>query len=167
MNMVSDSRIRRPGTVYLVHGFLGTGKTTLSSLIAAHTDAVLISADEWYIALYGTDFQIGIDVAAETRLRGLLWRHWPTIAKAGADVVLDLGFWTRADRDRSRDKCAEIGAVCVLLEVVTAEGTALRRCLDRNSSPGRSFVIDERTYLALRKGFEPLTKDEQRLTVHT
>lgn len=165
--MVAKSGISQAGTVYLIHGFLGTGKTTVSNLIAANTGAVRISADEWYIALYGNDFQVGIDVAAEARLRDLLWLHWPTVAAAGADVVLDLGFWPRADRDRGREKCAEIGAECVLFEVVTTVEIALGRCLNRNRSPGSSFVINERTYFALRKGFEPLTPDEPRITVHT
>jgi hypothetical protein len=157
----------RIGTVYMVHGFLGAGKTTLATLIADGVNAVLISADEWYMTLFGAAIQIGIDLASEARMRNLLWRHWPQVAAAGADIVLDFGFWTREERDRVRATCAQLGAEVVLFEVVTGEATALARCLARNKAPDGHFIIDERTYRQLRAGFEPLQADERRLTVHT
>lgn len=154
-------------TVYLIHGFLGVGKTTLALRIAEHGPAVRLSADEWYIALFGHEHQVGIDVTAEARMRGLMWKHWPAIVAAGADLVLDMGFWTRADRDRARAICADLGAEVILFEVVTEERVALQRCLARNESTLGAFFIDQRTYSVLRVGFEPLEADEPRVTVHT
>jgi predicted kinase len=40
-------------TVYLLCGFIGTGKTSLARTLAARTGAVRITKDEWLIRLAG------------------------------------------------------------------------------------------------------------------
>lgn len=154
-------------TVYLIHGFLGAGKTTLATLIGGYAPAVRLSADEWYIALFGQDGQLGIDSDAEKRMRALLWDHWPSIVSAGADVVLDMGFWTRADRDRARAVCRALEVQLITIHVITDHDTAIARCAQRNHLPTGAFHIDDKTYYALLRGFEPLEPDESRITFRT
>ena len=148
-------------TAHLVYGYLGAGKTTLARELAARHHAALISIDEWYLRLF-TDATPTPHLDAEKwqRLADLLHEHWPQILRAGADVVLDLGLWSRADRDRARAAATEAGAECVLYWVRTDDETALARCLARNSEPGASFIVDEAAYAQMRVRYDEPDADE-------
>jgi len=155
-------------TAFLIHGFLGAGKTTLAKQIAATTGAVRLSADDWYLHLFGSGQpQHGVGTPAEDRLHGLLRRLWPDILRAGADVVLDMGLWTRQERDRSMQVVRDVGAIPVLLALVTDDQTALRRLEARAAREEAEFVITPETYFQLRDQFEPVTKDERALVLRT
>lgn len=153
--------------VYLIHGFIGSGKSTLSRQVAEAAGAVRFSFDEWYLALFAGTDRLGVMPDAERRVSRLIRLMWPEVARAGADVVLDLGLWTRADREDTALAAARVGAEPVLIEVTTTDAVALRRCALRNAVDRSAFVIDEGTYWSLREGFEPCGSDEERVTVRT
>jgi predicted kinase len=148
-------------TVHLVHGFLGAGKSRFARELAARHDAVLISIDEWYLRLHtdGTPTS-HVDYELLRRLTLTLEDHAAQIIRAGVDVVLDFGFWTRAGRDRVRAMAAGAAAEHRLHWVRTDDATALSRCLTRNGEPG-AFVIDEAGYRNLKPRFEPPAADER------
>ena len=78
-------------------GFLGTGKTTFARELERSTGGVRISIDEWTIGLSGDDFTLDSELFSRTW--NLLTGLWPRIARAGADVISDFGFWRRELRD--------------------------------------------------------------------
>lgn len=161
------ARNREMAIAYLVHGFIGAGKTGISKQISEATGAIRISPDEWYIQLFGTDGQVGISTEAESRMRSFLRSHWPQLITAGLDIVLDFGFWTRAERDDARHLAHEAGGETILFELVTDRQEALDRCRIRNARPDNSFFISEQIYDTLIARFEPLTFDEKRVTIAT
>lgn len=153
---------------HLVHGYLGAGKTTLARRIEAETGAVRFSADEWYMRLYVSGLTTPhLDADAWNRLLSVLDELWPALLRRDVDVVLDFGFWSRAERDDARRMAEAAGATVRLYQVVCDDNVAQARCLARNDHPDGSFRIDPAAFEELKSKFEPLGEDEPREVVET
>jgi predicted kinase len=78
----------------LLCGLPGAGKTTLGKELEVSLPAVRLCPDEWMadlgIDLFDADFRL--------RLEGALWRHAQVLLRLGQNVVLENGFWSRAER---------------------------------------------------------------------
>jgi predicted kinase len=146
-------------TVHLVHGFLGSGKTTFSMQLAQRTGALRLSVDEWYLRLFAKQPTYEYDRERGVRLLEVLNDLWPTLVARGIDVVLDFGFWHRALRDEVRQRAEAAGASTRLYWLDCPDEEALQRCLARNGTPG-AFLISQEGYHALKREFEPLEADE-------
>lgn len=146
-------------TVHLVCGFLGVGKTTFAVTLAQELGAVRFSVDELYLRLFAEGPTYDLDQRALDRLFAALEDLWPQVARAGPDVVLDFGFWSRALRDHVRQHAQSLGLAWRLHWVRCPDEVALRRCLKRNGSPG-AFLISEEGYWELKTRFECPAADE-------
>src|SRR5919107_5024025 len=90
----------------LMCGLPGAGKTTQAKALAAALPFARLSPDEWLTAL-GFDL---FDAAARDRVEQHLWRHAQDLLRVGVDVILENGFWGRAERDRYRRTARDLGA---------------------------------------------------------
>ena len=134
------------GTVYLICGPQGAGKSTYARRLADETGGVRFSIDEWMHQLYGPDLPRPLDFAwIMERVRRCEQRIWATAsacAKAGGDVVLDLGFTTVASRTEFAER-ARAAALPVGLHIVDApHDLRRRRVLDRNATRGDTFAFE-------------------------
>jgi predicted kinase len=150
-------------TVFAIAGFLGTGKTTFSRELERSTGGVRISIDEWTIGLSGDDFTL--DQELFSRTWNLLNELWPRIAGAGADVILDLGFWRREDRDAARASATEAGATFRLYWLRCSEETSRTRAIGRREVG--SYLFDKPSFDHLRTRFESLSDDETFEVINT
>jgi predicted kinase len=147
-------------TAYLIHGYLGAGKTTFALALALRTGAHRYSPDDLMVERHGHDppalqFDAWLD-----RIVGELNLTWPQTLASGRDVVLDFGFWTRAWRDDARARAHAAGAQTKLYFVHCSETVARERCRRRNLDPGTSLYVSENTFDVLKARFEPLAPDE-------
>lgn len=134
------------GTVHLISGLQGAGKSTYARRLADETGAVRFSIDEWMHQLYGPDLPQPLDVTwIMERVRRCEQRIWATaseVATAGGDVVLDLGFMTVASRTEFAD-LARASALPVQLHIVDAPRDLRReRVLARNAARGETFAFE-------------------------
>lgn len=150
-------------TVYMLYGLVGSGKTTYARVLEQR-GAVRISIDEWTIAASGD--RVHLDPALFERIWRQLLRHWPAIAAHGVDVVLDLGFFTRRQRDEARALAASVGARARLVWVQCAAGVAQRRCAERPPDP-TGYWIDGSAFASIAARLEPLGADEPHEIVKT
>jgi predicted kinase len=148
--------MNRP-TVYLMHGFIGAGKSTFARQISADTGAARLNADE-YVAAHFTQPQQTADWdACFSASIDALWHKTTALTAAGQDVILDFGFWTYASRADARARIAEMGAQSVHYYINTPEDIILARLAAREGEIARRNVEN---FNALKKMFEPPAADE-------
>ena len=80
-------------------------------------------------------------------------------------MVLDLGFWSRKERDQAKARARASGADVLLYRVDCPEHVARERLRARNEKLDGDLLITDATYDLLRMRFEPLAADEERKEV--
>lgn len=153
-------------TLHALHGLPGSGKTTFAMRLAEELPAVRFTPDEWMIALHGTNPPEALFRAQHPKIMELIWEHAARVLTAGADVILDVGFWSRASRDEVRARASALGVTLKLYFVKCPEQTARERVLRRTMerTPG-SLLINEAAFEHFLLQFEPLAADETHLEV--
>lgn len=154
-------------TAFLIHGFLGAGKTTYARQLEAQTGAIRYSPDEWITRLYGADPPVDKFNDYVEAVFDIVDQHWPKVLQAGVDVILDFGFWKRASRDTARRRAIAVGGTVTIFHVSCSPATARQRCLTRNQNLDGSFLVTGATFDALWPRFEPLQEDEPFTLVDT
>jgi predicted kinase len=133
--------------VFLLVGLTGSGKTTYCKRVLEPSGVLRLSADELVYARHG---RYGVDYPTETYLD--LYR--PAVAEIrerafravaqGHDVALDLGLWSRADRDDWKRRIEEVGAAWRLLYFPVSRAELLHRLAERNRMDGAdSLRVEE------------------------
>lgn len=88
-----------------------------------------------------------------------------TLARAGADVVVDFSFWSRAMREQYRKLVRPLGVVPETVYLATDRATALQRVAARASEGGDDFQVSADLAAFYFDHFEPPTAEEGPLTV--
>jgi predicted kinase len=131
--------------IHMVCGYLGSGKTTFATQLAAETGAKFLSSEPW---------------ASE---RPHVFEETATLLSRGESVVLDCGFWRRADRDHARALGQKYGAQVKMYHLACPEEVMWSRVSEQNAraegDSGR--IIDQQTFLALKANVEPYGEDEE------
>ena len=154
-------------TAYLIHGYLGAGKTTFAKQLEAQTRAVRYSPDEWMTRIYGANPPMEKFNDYLEAVYDIVNLHWPQVLAAGVDVILDFGFWTRAWRDAARQRASTAGGTTKLFYICCEPATARARCLARNTDLKGSFIISAATFDALQARLQPLEADEPFVLIDT
>ncbi len=153
-------------TLHLLHGIVGSGKTTFARKLERELPAVRFTHDEWMTGLHGQDPPAAGFPDAAARIWELIWMHAGRVLRVGADVVLDGGFWSRASRDDARRRAAAFGVACRLYDVRCPEAVARTRTRRRTTAmPAGALVITDATFDVLRTRVEPLGADEPHVVV--
>jgi predicted kinase len=154
-------------TAHMIHGYLGTGKTTFARQLEQDLPAIRFTHDEWMARLYGEDPPVEHFADYYARVRSLIDSLWPRCLELGSDVVLDLNFWSRRERDEARRVVAALGATCCLYRLHCPETVAWERVERRNVTLGFSLLIARSTFEVLKTRFEPLGSDEAHVEIAT
>jgi predicted kinase len=150
---------------HLIHGFLGAGKTTFAKKLEREVPAIRFTHDEWMARPYGNDPPVEHFQEFVRRVSDQMAEVWPRCLELGLDVVLDLGFWMREQRDRVRQKVAIIGGKTRLYRLTCSDEEAWKRIEQRNTDLKGSLFIARSTFEPLKLRFEPLGGDEERLEI--
>lgn len=128
--------MRQRARLILVCGLPGSGKTTHATQLAANMQAVRLCPDEWKHAL-GIDYY---DDDARVRLEDRLWRFAEELLMLGQNVIMENGFWARAERDGLR-LAARALDVAVELHFLTAPVDELWSRLQLRNQEGRPGAV--------------------------
>ena len=154
---------RRP-TVHLIAGLPCAGKTTYAVALRADTNGVLFTLDRWLITLFGryAIASVGHDehVRRVLACRTLIWEAASELLRS-ADVILDDGFFLRANRVRCVEMAKAAGAAAKIHFLDTPESELRARLAQRNASlPPHNFHIDAETFDGFLRLFETPSADE-------
>jgi predicted kinase len=152
-------------TAHLVHGFLGVGKTTFAKQLERTLPAIRFSHDEWMVRLFGVDPPADLFPVHSRKVTDQIDLLWPRCLELGVHVVLDVGLWSRQERDETRERAKACGADVVLYRVNCPEDVARARLRIRNEKLDGDLLITDATYDLLSARFEPLDDDEERAEV--
>jgi len=151
---------------HMIYGFVGAGKTTFARILEKETGALRFSNDEWMISLYGDNPPAEKFAEYHERVTKLLQNIAFKCLKAGVDVILDDGFWSRARRDEMRERIKKVGADFKLYHVKCSEEVMKQRTLKRTGvSEKGAFYIDKNAIEIFKKRFEPLGADEEHIAI--
>ena len=88
--------------IFLMCGKICSGKSTHAEKLRKKYNAVILSVDEITLALIGQDAGEKHDYYVE-KLKEYLYKKSLEILEAGVNVVLDWGYWIKAERDFARE----------------------------------------------------------------
>jgi predicted kinase len=100
------------GTLHVLVGPVGAGKTTYACQCVASSGGVFLDLDSSMVRLYGGDTRpkddlIGWYVERRERCRGMLWDLSLGILRAGVDVFLEIGLLSAKERYAFMKRCVQ------------------------------------------------------------
>jgi predicted kinase len=87
------------------------------------------------------------------------------LVRAGADVVVDFSFWSRAMREEYRELLRPLGVAPETVYLATDRATVLRRIAARAAGDGDDFAVSTELAAFYFDHFEPPTAEEGPLTI--
>ncbi|MDO4269888.1 MAG: ATP-binding protein [Eubacteriales bacterium] len=148
--------------ITILCGRVAAGKTALAARME-RTGSVALSCDELMLTVFDGCLGERHDQTAMKCLR-YLFSVAARLARRGLDVVIDYGFWLRAERDAARSYFAREGLPCRVLLVEAPESVRLARLARRNDglrqASGRVYLIEGELLDRMEAKFEPPGADE-------
>lgn len=149
-------------TLYLICGLPGAGKTTLARTMAKEKRLLHLSPDEWIARLFGVRDHIDNPALADERRLRVESLQMETALQAlslGQGVILENGFWSKAERNMYREQAAAAGADSKIVYLPVSRDELWTRIQRRNKEPN-AFVVSERELDSWVAVFEPPTSEE-------
>ena len=149
--------------IIITCGKLCSGKTTYSKRLAKEIGAVRLSVDEITLLLLGP---FAGDILDEyfQKLEKYLMEKSLEAAEAGVSSVIDLGLWTKAEREKVREFYRERGAECEIHYLKVPDGVWRERIEKRNreieAGLTEAYPVDENLLKKFESFFEEPSPDE-------
>lgn len=142
-------------TIHLMFGFMGFGKTTVAKELEQKYSAVRLTHDEFMVKLYGRNMPYADFHPNYEKVDNVLWSLAEKIVNAGADVIMDYGFWSHKVREKAYNRAKEITNNVVFHLTDCDMTTAKQRILKRSAENPDELLIREDEFNTLVKQFEP------------
>lgn len=138
------------GTLILICGLPGSGKTTAAKRLEVERNAIRMCPDEWIEAL----LENPNDSHEKDRLRdvveNLQWDLTKEYLSKGLTVILENGFWAEEERSQYAAEALEVGARIELYALDSSDLDELWRRIEiRNQS------LATETWVMVREEHEP------------
>ena len=160
MHSTSNTPFSTP-TLHLVCGKIASGKSTLTSRLAAAPQTVRISEDTLLAQLYpGQITSLADYVAHAARLRAAMQPLCLQMLQAGVSVVLDFPANTPASRTWMRELAEQSGAPHVLHFLDVPDDVCKTRLRKRNEDGKHPFQTNEEQFDAITRHFVPPSVEE-------
>lgn len=150
--------------IIAICGNICCSKSYYAKQIKEKENAVVLSTDEATYDLIDNEQGELYDVFAE-RINKYLMKKTVEIVKAGCDVILDWGFWTKAERQETTKYFNQFGIDVELIYVGIVQLRWKQLIEERNSkikngNGGSDFYVDEGLLNKMLSKFEDPSKDE-------
>ena len=150
------------GRVIFMCGPAGSGKSTVARRYEQQGMTRLsFDQEAWSRGITTMPLPPGVHREIEDVLRARLVR----LVRAGADVVVDFSFWSRAMRDEYRELLRPLGVVPETVYLATGRATVLQRIAARAARDGDDFAISTELAAFYFDHFEPPAAEEGPLTI--
>ena len=99
-------------TLHLIVGLPGSGTTAFAQEIERSSNALRLTSDEWITDMLGADPPHDAFDAARAPVETALWALARAALELDIDVVLDFGYFSRAECESFRAHACHIGVAC-------------------------------------------------------
>ena len=148
--------------VSLICGKICCGKSTFARKLAREKNAVILSCDE-IMTLFPEPEGDEAYAAVYQKVKNCLLNKAAEIAACGTNVILDWGFWQKADRQENADFFARLGIPVQWYYLEVPEAEWRQRIARRNAVPGPSdYYVDEGLLQKCIRLFETPDAEEMR-----
>lgn len=149
--------------VFLICGRICCGKTTYSQMLCKENNAVLLSVDEITLAIFGQHCGDKHDEYVERTEKYMLNKSLELI-KNNINVVLDWGFWTKAERDAVKEFYKSRNIECELHYINISDETWKSRLNKRNNAvlanEASAYYVDDNLAAKFNSIFEVPSEKE-------
>lgn len=133
--------MRAQGTLHLLVGPAGSGKTTYARQRIVHSPAMFLDVDTCMVRLFRDDPRPAESVMAwyldrRERCRGLLWDVALSALRCGTDVFLEFGLLQRVEREAFYERARAEDLAFVVYVFDAPRAVRRERVANRNRSPG-------------------------------
>ena len=150
--------------VYLICGKICCGKTTYAQKICAHNNAILLSVDEIMLSLFDQCCGEKLHTEYERRIKNYLFDKSLEIIEKGFDVVLDWGFWTKEERNVTKQFYKTYDIECELHYIEIDDEIWNYRLNKRNNeileNKTKAYYLEHNRALEFASRFEKPDVDE-------
>ena len=152
----SDPIASVSGTLHLVCGKIGAGKSTLCTRLAAKPDTILVGQDRWLSTLYPEELKTIPDmIRYSARLRSVMGPHVSELLRSGLSVVLDFPANTVDLRRWMLGVAEDAHAPHVLHYLDLPDETCRSRLRRRNEEGRHEYVVSDAEFDAITAYFQP------------
>ena len=155
--------------VIAICGKICSGKSHYAKQIKEKENAVILSIDEATYDLIDNEQGEFYDAFAQ-RVNKYLMKKAVEIVKAGCNVILDWGFWTKAERQETTKYFNQFG-IDVEWHYVDIDRSRWERLIEernakiQNGNGGSNFYVDEGLLNKLLSKFEEPTREEMNVWI--
>lgn len=148
------------GNIHLLCGKICSGKSTYAKKLHQETNGIILSCDDLMLSIFdehlGSKHEEIVDKCKE-----YLYTLATHIAQSGYNVILDMGFWSKIERDTIKTRFRSLNIQTKLHYVYVDDKTQLLQIKQRNSqSNGNCYYVDENLLEKCNNLFEPPTFEE-------
>jgi predicted kinase len=148
-------------TLHLMIGLPCSGKTTYARALSIREKALLLTPDVWQLKLFGQDYPGPYHDKRHSDIEAIMWDVARSVLSLGTSVILDFGFWSRAERDDFRNRAKELGVDFKLHYRDVPYSELYRRLEERNQMlPEGVFKIPKEAMDQFISMFEPPVAEE-------
>jgi len=148
-------------TLHLICGLPGSGKTTLAKQLEKSHNALRLCPDEWIAEILANPINIAELDRLRSPVESVQWRIAKRALELGVNVILEWGFWSRAERNFYRSEAEALGAHPKVHYLNVGLDELWDRLAKRNSNlPSGTFIVTKENLELWAKSFEPPTEDE-------
>ena len=149
--------------VFILCGKICSGKSTYSQKLRKDKKAVILSVDDITLTLLGQNGGNTLDVYVE-KLEQYFFQKSVEIVETGINVILDWGFWTKAERDFAKEFYGSRGIEYELHYISISDEEWYRRLEKRNKDvmgkKSDAYYVDEGLAQKFKSIFEIPGKEE-------
>jgi predicted kinase len=143
---LEGDRVTPTGTLHVLIGPVGAGKTTYAQRQCAQSSALLLDLDPWMVRLYGDDERPAAGalqwyLERRERCRALLWDLGLSLLANGTDVYLEIGLLGVSERVSFYEEARDRGLSMRVCVVDAPRDVRRTRVQQRNLNPKRYTQI--------------------------
>ena len=152
------------GTLYIIQGFIGAGKTTFSKKLTENIKAIYINIDESVVSMFDKDVYMKNWNFCFEKCLSIMWEQTKNLLSIGENVIFDMGFWLKKDRDYARNLAKQCGANVVHYYIYAPDEILKERIIKNRPIEWAKKHIEN--FENNKNKFEEPTEDENAIIIN-